>query len=558
MSDAPAIFEFGDFVLDERRRELRRDGAPLLLQAKPVALLGYLVRHRDRAVPKQELFDAVWPDAIVSDASLSSALRDVRRALGDTGSLQAFVRTERGRGFRFVAPVNERPASSLAVAVLPFLDLSPSGDQGHLADGLAEELIRSLSQAPDLQVAARTSSFAFRGEGRDVREVGQVLGVGRVVEGSLQRDGDRLRVTVQLVRTTDGLHDWSETFERNLEGIFAAQQDIVRAITDALRSKLGSAWSERAPVDTRARELHLVGQRLAKVPAEDALHDAIRYLEQALALEPGFALAQAELGIAHYDLWDSGFDATAARLERAREHAERALGLDSDLPEALSIFALIESNSYRWAEAERAVNRALEINPSSVDALQVRSALHCEAGRVEDALADGQRVLALDPLSPIMNRWVGKVHYFARDYGRAIELGRRARELGAGATDWHATVLSHLAKERPEQALEETIRFVPPEAEPAIRAGYARAGVRGVVEDVLRLGAALSGQPYGPFPESAAVWLAYLGDPERMFEAMELGYQAGRMWFIQADPVYDPYRSDPRFRDLLARMGLSD
>ena len=301
MAEEPVVFSFGDFELDEERRELRRAGTPVELQLRPFQLLAYLVRNSDRAVPREELFERIWADTAVSDAALSSALRDVRRVLGDDGTDQTWIRTQRGRGLRFVAPVEERlglregagaerrlarPVGAIAVAVallvggfwwlnragpeipsirsvavLSFVDMSPEGDQEYFGDGMAEALSDTLSRVDGLRVVARTSAFAFKGQNEDIRSIGEQLGVGAVVEGSVRKAGDRIRITAQLVRAEDGFHLWSQTYDRELDDVFSIQDEIARAVSEALRVRLAGA-PLRSARDLRAYELYLVGRHL--------------------------------------------------------------------------------------------------------------------------------------------------------------------------------------------------------------------------------------------------------------------------------------------------------
>jgi TolB-like protein len=243
MDKCHRVFAFNPFELDECPCELLREGNPVDIHATPLRLLAYLVENRDRTIPKHELLDRVWPDSYVGENALTSALCEIRHALDDDGARQRMIRTERGRGYRFVASVTERDpdhseSAPTTVAVLPFIDMSPARDQEYLADGLTEELIYELSKLECLQVVSRTSVFAFKNRLEDVRKIGIELGAGTVVEGSVRTACERVRVTVQVIRAGDGCHLWSERYDRKLDDLLELQQDIARSVAMTLRDRL--------------------------------------------------------------------------------------------------------------------------------------------------------------------------------------------------------------------------------------------------------------------------------------------------------------------------------
>lgn len=253
MSSTRRILKFDAFVLDPERRELTRGETAVDIHATPLRLLLYLVEQRGRTVSKRELLDRVWPDTCVGENALTSALSDIRQALGDDGTRQHTIRTERGRGYRFVAAVEEHEIGSegqgppdSAVAVLPFEDLSPRGDQAYLADGLTEGLIHALTHVETLQVVARTSVLAFRSRHEDVRCIGAQLGAGTLIEGSVRTSGGRVRITAQLIRVADGFHLWSQRFEGPLDDAFAVEDEVARQVEGAVRSRLGTGTGSEA------------------------------------------------------------------------------------------------------------------------------------------------------------------------------------------------------------------------------------------------------------------------------------------------------------------------
>ena len=249
MEKRQGSIQFPPFALDLERSVLCQGAGPIEIHATPLRLLIYLVQNRDRIVSKSELLDHVWSDAPVSEAAVSSAVSELRRVLGDCGDFQTVIRTERGRGYRFVADIEfisgdgrfERDgdrSDRVAVAVLPFVDMSPDGDQEYLADGMAEEIINELVHIHSLLVVARTSSFAFKNMALDIREIGASMGVAAVVEGSVRKENEKLRVSAQLIRTSDGFHLWSDTFDHTLGNILEFQTKIAESVAVEIEGQL--------------------------------------------------------------------------------------------------------------------------------------------------------------------------------------------------------------------------------------------------------------------------------------------------------------------------------
>lgn len=244
-SESGRIYVFRSFELDEHRSELRSNGRPIEVHTTPMRLLIYLIRNRDRVVSKEEILERVWAGTAVSEGALTSALWELRRAVGDDGARQDIVRTERGRGFRFVAPVEELVSGSsppeTAVALLPFLGLTLDGDQAHFVDGLVEELTHCLSQLEKLQVVSRTSSFAYEDRPGNVRAIARELGVDTIVEGSVRGSGHEIRILVQLTRAGDGHHLWSWCYDGSLARPLALQRETAREAAARTADRIASS-----------------------------------------------------------------------------------------------------------------------------------------------------------------------------------------------------------------------------------------------------------------------------------------------------------------------------
>jgi TolB-like protein len=296
------VFRFGDFVLDTARFELRGAGEVVRAEPRVLELLHYLVRNHDRVVPKEELLDKLWPDTHVSDSALTSTVRDARRALSDSPTSPRWIKTVYGRGFRFVgqatSAADAEPAPQAdprkSNAVLPIADLSPSGDQSYFCDGMAEELISSLTRIEELRVVSRAIAFDFRSDD-DLRVLGEKLGVDHILRGSVRKADDRLRITVHLVDVRSGHHVWSEKYDRTTGDIFALQEDIAehtaRALLGVLTERNRKAIKS-TPVRLDVYEFYLKARTYLR---QSALDQAIEMFEIALEFDPDYAPAQTGL-----------------------------------------------------------------------------------------------------------------------------------------------------------------------------------------------------------------------------------------------------------------------
>jgi serine/threonine protein kinase/tetratricopeptide (TPR) repeat protein len=332
-----------------------------------------------------------------------------------------------------VAPTGGRE-SRPSVAVLPFADMSPDRDQEYFCDGMAEELINALTHVDRLRVSSRTSSFQFKGGGQDIRDIGRKLGVRSVLEGSVRKAGARLRITAQLVSCADGCHIWSERFDRDMEDVFAIQDEISLAIVDALRPEL--LGEERAKLvrhptaDPEAYNLYLQGRWFWKKRTHDGLMKAIEYFERAISVAPDFALAYTGIADSYNDLLDYSSSPPDDAFERARSAALRALEIDDTLPEAHASLGLLKSeHEWDWDGAEREFRRAIGLNPRYASAHQWYAHLLLNTVGPEEALEEYRRALELEPHSLSINRNYGYMLLAAGRDDEAIAVLRRTLEM---------------------------------------------------------------------------------------------------------------------------------
>ncbi|MDE1915223.1 MAG: winged helix-turn-helix domain-containing protein [Sphingomonadales bacterium] len=416
------IFQFETFALDTTLRELRRDGVLIALEPQVFDLLHYLVEARDRVVTRDDLIETVWQGRIVSDATLSSRINAARVALGDSGAQQRLIRTLPRKGVRFVGtvadnepappPPQRRGTPCLpALAVLPFVNMSGDAAQDYFADGMAEEIITALSRISGIFVIARNSSFTYKGRATDVRQIGQDLGVGYVLEGSVRRGADRLRIAAQLIEAASGGHLWSDRFDGHIDEVFDLQERVAASVAAAIEPTLQIAEIARleraAPMRMEAYDLLLRGWALMAGFTAESMTEALTCFEAALALDPTYAPALASSSYGHAQQQFQGW----VRLEKttcadvvamAWRAAELAPGDGQVLwMAAFTIWTL------GWGAGELGHERArdlfarsLLVNPNSALALTLAGWIEIMNGRVVEGRAMVERAQRLSPLDP--------------------------------------------------------------------------------------------------------------------------------------------------------------
>lgn len=376
------MFRFGEFELDLGRYELRRSGEPVKSEPRVLEVLHYLIERRERVVSKEELLDSIWRDVHVSESALTTTIRDVRRALNDSSGEPRWIRTVYGRGFRFVGEVGalaeETPAAPPApalpkdtrksIAVLPFADLSPDRDQQHFCDGIAEELINTLTRIRELRVMSRAAAFDSRSD-EDVRALGEKLGVGHVLRGSVRKADDRLRISVHLVDVASGHHVGSEKYDRQVGDIFALQEEIAENTTRALLGVLSDRHRDAIksrPVRLDAYEFHLKGRTYLSQKTRKALDAAVGMFEIALEFDRDYAPAYAGLADALAALYE--LDSDSQLIGRADAASRRAVELAPQLAESHICRGHVLATQKRYRDAVAEYGIALTIAPGSAEA----------------------------------------------------------------------------------------------------------------------------------------------------------------------------------------------
>lgn len=409
-------YYFNDFILDPERRELRRGTALVALEPQVFDLIEFLIRTRDRVVSRDEVLAAVWHGRIVSEATLGSRVNAARTAIGDNGEEQRLIKTLARKGLRFVGDVKEDAAIAAAVvsranegpsiAVLPFTNMSGDAEQDYFADGIAEDITTALARCSRLTVIARNSAFTYKGKAVDIRQVGRELGVGYVLEGSVRRGGDRLRITGQLIDAVSGAHLWADRFDGAADDVFDLQDRITESVVGAIEPTLLLAEAERrrtAPPETPdAYDLLLRAYSLRYEFTPESMIAAIDCLDRALALDPAYAPALAASAYCHAMRHVQGWLVPdEAYRERAVAQAWRAVELAPGDAQVLWMAAFAIWNMADEIEPARELfDRSLAINPNSAMALVLGGWIEAMRGDQATGRAMIERAQRLNPRDP--------------------------------------------------------------------------------------------------------------------------------------------------------------
>jgi serine/threonine-protein kinase len=469
--------------------------------------------------------------------------------------------------------VTEAPEGAKSIAVLPFANMSDDPGNEYFSDGMTEEIINALTQLKDLRVPARTSCFAFKGKAPHISEVGAKLNVATVLEGSVRKAENKLRITAQLVNVADGYHLWSERYDREMEDVFAIQDDIARAIASKLQVTLAGEAGERLvepPTENlEAYDLYLKGRFLVNQRLEvkgEGPRKGIEFFQQALAVDPDFALAYAGIADAYSYLGTTGVPPKQA-LPKAREAALRALELDDRLAETHCALGWIHMVYDRdWPNAERHFRRAIELAPSSVEAhLRHSDYLLWVQGRFDEAVSEARRGVELEPTSVVANTWLGRQLCRVGRYEEAITQLRKAVELDP--SHWHAyhslTEAYRLNSMHSESiaAVQNAIALAGqhPWNLANLALAYAASGKAAEAEAVYDELLARSRREYVQ-PLWFALLSAALGRKEEAFEWLERAYDEHDplLVILKHFRACDPLRDDPRFDALLKRLGFGE
>jgi TolB-like protein len=467
----------------------------------------------------------------------------------------------------------KQPSMSVApfptnrIAILPFANMSPDPNDEYFADGITDEIITKVSAVSGLKVISRTSVMGYKGTTKKLTEIGRELSVGSILEGSFKKAGSKIRVTTQLIDVAGDEHVWAQNYDRNLDDVFEVQSDVAKQVADALRVKILTPELERIekkPTEsTTAYTLYLKGRYLWNKRNAEDIRKAIGLFEQAVKEDPRFALGY--VGIADCCLILAGWAIDIEANEKeARAMVTKALDLDQWLAEAHATKGVLLEDEHHLLQAEEEFKRAIELKPSYATAHQWYFGLLLNQLRWEEALQHVKKAVELDPLSPVMNYNMAIFYDAKRDYGRAIELFRRVKELDPGYAPACISMVSTYGRMRmfDEMRKEATIAVDLLKGTYPTILSWAESTVAYFEGDKAALrGLAAKGESHLNAPGHIAYWLAvyyfYLGEKEKGFEFLERAYLRGEdLGDIKWDPGLDSIRTDPRYLDLVNRLGL--
>ena len=456
-----------------------------------------------------------------------------------------------------------------AIAVLPFVNASADPENEYFSDGMTDELITALTQVEGLNVASRTSVFALKNLREDVRTIGARLNVSALLEGTVRKAGNRLRITVQLSNVADGRALWSERYDREMADVFAIQDEIAQTIVRTLRTtllgKIGDPTPVRYTENVRAYSLYLKGRFWWNRRTQADIAKGVKYFEQAIAEDPGYALAYSGLADSYALDLDYRGSPVQEGMERAREEARKAIELDETLAEAHTSLGWVTFiYDWDWAGAEREFTRAIQLNPHYATARQWHSWFLVAMGRVDEAISEGRIAMELDPASVSIRRSAGWLHYYARQYDAALDHLRRAFTMNPTSEETHRHLgLVYLQKgmyDEASGAFREALANSENDALALAGLGHVAAR-RGRNDEARAVLDELNNRARTRYisPVAQAGLYVTLGEPDAAFEWLERAYRDRRGWlaYLNVEPMLDGVRSDPRFLRLLERMRLT-
>ena len=629
MNTARKVYEFGPFRVDTADRLILRDGQSIPLTPKAFDTLTALLESGGRLIEKEELIKRVWPDTFVEEGNLAHNIWTIRKALGDDEKGQEYIQTVPRRGYRFVAPVREigdpaqrpddetdepdvvrdeaiqpepvrprvwrtvlivafaiavvasalyryyaerqtepKPVSIRSLAVLPFKPVGAQSQDEYLELGMADALITKLHNLRQFNVRPTRAVARYTDRNQDPLAAGRELKVDAVLAGTFQRQGERVRVTVQLVDTREGKPVWAETFDERWTDIFSLQDRVSERVAEAIALHLSAEdvaqLRRRYTNNAEAYQLYQRGRFHWNKRTDESLRKSIEYFEQAIEKDPNYALAHAAMAESYVLLPWYGGTSPDATFNKARAAAVRALAIDDKLAEAHTALAYVaERYDWDWVTAEREYRRALQLRPNYPTAHQWYAEYLVQMARLDEAAEEMQMALELDPLSMIITTELANVYFHSRQYDLAIEFSRRAVEIDPEFPYVYVVLArSYTQKALHEEAhatLVKALTLDPDSTWLLSNLGYHYAVWGKTAESREILQKLLDGSRRRPVAaELIATAYAGLGEHDEAFEWLMKSCRAretGMAW-MKVHPAFDRMRSDPRFEEVLRCVGL--
>lgn len=604
-------FSVGDWTVAPELNSLERDGQTVHVEPKIMQVLVTLAEHPGEVVSKEQIFHRVWPETFVSDEVLTRSVSELRKVFEDNPREPTYIQTIPKGGYRLLAPVGAGVAArvevlhvpwwrakswailSLAViallatvgamyllrgsqhaasrpriislAVLPLSNLSGDASQDYFVDGLTDELITRLSKISALRVISRTSAMHYKDTRKTTPEIARELNVDAVLEGSVLRSGDRVRISAQLIQARSDQHLWAESYERDIRDILVLQAEVARTIAEEINIQITPQERRKlvasVPVNPQAHDSYLKGLYYWNKFTEEGMRNAVTSFEEAIRLDPGYAPAYAGLAHAYHEL--AYYVEPKEVMPKAKEAAIRALKLDDTDAEAHAALAWIKWHyDWDWSGAEEEYRRAIESNPSSRLA-HAQYAVYLDAmGRLKESLQEHKMVLELDPLSLIGRTSLGNTYYAARRFDEAAEQYQKTLELDANFADAHAGLgMAYARQGKFQEAIAQLQKATQLDTDPGFTESlamvYAVSGNRNEAGKILDLLVKSSRKRYVP-PVGIATIYSAMGKQDQSCKWLERGYDArdSSLADIYVDPDLDGLRSNPCFRNLIRRMGF--
>lgn len=562
-------FRFGPFEADVHARELRRHGLPAKLRGKSFDVLVSLLEHPGELVTREELRRRLWPEDIFIDFdnSLNSAVNRLRDALGDRAAKPTYIETLPRRGYRFVAPVEQVRTAHPTLAVLPFENLDHDPEHDFVADAIADALIAELGNISSLRVISRQSMLHLKGTRKTVPEIACDLKADAIVEGAVLLAGNSIRMTVQLVQAAPEQHLWAKGYACEVVDMLTVQGRVAREMAEAIEVALTPGeigrLSRQRPVNAEAHLAYLKACHHMGQASGEGFQKGLQYLHLALEKDPTHALAQARLAECYSLLGFWGHMPISEAYPRAKQAALRAIEMDNGLSTAHWALGWVSwLHDWDLATCEAEARRAIQLNPSEAIAHILYGIFLAIREDRTRAAAEAKLALDVDPLSLYMNTSAAWVYLFAKDYQRALEQARTALDLFPNALQaYYVLGLAEVGLGRIDAAIEAFQNALAISSDP-MSIGYlghvhARAGHR---ESAIALLDDLASRlKAGYVPARSFVYVyAGLGERDRAFEWLERAYRERdpMLFWLRAVPVFEPLRQDPRFDEMLHRIGV--
>lgn len=618
------VVKFGVFEVDFQSLEVRKSGMKQKLAGQPFHVLRALLENPHEIVTREQLRQRLWPENtfIDFDLALKKAVNRLREVLGDSAENPHFIETIPRQGYRFIGTIEavggheglpasvidpsagstrwkwvagaglgvlallllvfntgefrtrifagSRPPEIHSLAVLPLSNLSGDPEQEYFADGMTDELITDLAQISALRVISRTSVMHYKGTSKTLPQIARELNADAILEGSVQRSGEEVRIRAQLIYAASDRHLWAESYEGSLRDVLQLQNKVASEIARQIRIQVTPEEKARLtnarPVNLEAHEAYLKGRYYLNQRTENGFQQSVRYFEEAMQKDPSYALGYAGLADTYVLLGEYSLLPAEEAFPKARAAATKALELDDSLAEAHNALAAVKVDyDWDWPGAEREFRRAILLNPGYAMAHQWYSELLSQIGRHDEALAEIQLAEQLDPFSLIINVVYGDALRCAGQNDMSLKQLHKALEIDPNFAHAHFHLgMTYLRKEAFADAIAEFQKAVSlspnvTDYKGGLGYAYAVAGRRAEARRLLEELKARSKQGYVPWFYLAGIY-AGLGDKDQAFANLEKAYEQHEQGLavMNREPMFDPLREDPRYRELLRRMRYPD